>query len=239
MFIFSQLLQDFTCRYPEKEDFFFSNAVLLADKLIALGRNRENETSTEGVRLGIRNLLNLLAFDVPTESNQQSDLNVIISLHLLPFLMNSIPSHRRKGGKRKKSCSSVDIRTPSRAEIRDSFICHVPVESSITNLIQARKEELRSRAMTLQPFILSVGEKIVSPEKVFISFNDILYPAPDIATAVDVTFKIFHAAHLEYPHDCHDIWLFIQKGYYKISTKYDSMNQSVKGLLADLGLLVD
>lgn len=94
----------FTCRYPEKEDSFFSNAVLLADKVIALAKIREQETSTEVVRFGIRNLLSHLDPDLdnPAESCEQSDPKVIISLHLLPYLMNIIPSHRRKGTKQKK-----------------------------------------------------------------------------------------------------------------------------------------
>lgn len=57
-----------------------------------------------------------------------------------------------------------------------------------------------------------------------------------IIDSVDCCFKIIHSLNLQYPIECLPIWTFIQKGFYKIKTSWDTEYVSVNSLLSDLNI---
>lgn len=90
--------------------------------------------------------------------------------------------------------------------------------------------------MTFQPVVVYIGESATSIEKCYVVVEHTYYELPSLVAAVDVAFKIFQATAAEYPILAYDIWLFIQKGFYNVETRYDRISQSVKTFLVDLGL---
>jgi len=88
----------------------------------------------------------------------------------------------------------------------------------------------------LQPLIIIVGPSINEISNYFVIVNDTYYVLNSIVVAVDTCFKIFHALNLLYPVESLPVWSFIQKGFYKIKTAYDSEYVSVNSLLSDLDI---
>lgn len=133
--------------------------------------------------------------------------------------------------KNKKKCWR-----PSKQEARDSFITHVKAEVDLKQTITARKEKYVTLGLTFQPTIFIVGQSISNIKNYYVVVNNIFYVVNSIIEAVDVTFKIFHTLHCEYPTECCTVYSFLQKGLYKLSTKWDKEFTSVNALLADLDI---
>ncbi|KAF0706641.1 SAM domain-containing protein, partial [Aphis craccivora] len=58
-----------------------------------------------------------------------------------------------------------------------------------------------------------------------------------ILTALDCCFKIIHALNLQYPYESLPVWMFIQKGFYKMETLWDTEYVCVNSLLSDLSII--
>jgi len=137
--------------------------------------------------------------------------------------------------KRKKG---IPAWRPSKIESRDGFITHITSNSELIETITRRKQKYSQLGITLQPLIIIVGPSINEISKYFVLVNDTYYVLNSILTAVDTCFKIFHALNLLYPVESLPVWSFIQKGFYKIKTAYDSEYVSVNSLLSDLDINV-
>lgn len=97
-------------------------------------------------------------------------------------------------------------------------------------------EELLSKITTvIQPCLLVIGD-INNPKQIMVYFDGIKYVINTIIKAIDICFKIFHVFNIEYPIESSNFWLFIQKYYYKIKTKFDKsciqVNQTISQLNA-------
>lgn len=133
---------------------------------------------------------------------------------------------------------------PSRLETLQGFITHVKSTADLEATITLRKEKMASLGYSVQPYIVIIGPSIATIHTRYIVINnvkysstsDIRYESTSIIVAVDTCFKILFALNAEYPSESSNIWYFIQKGLYKLTTKYDKVYTSVNSLMTDLGI---
>lgn len=139
-----------------------------------------------------------------------------------------VPQMISKSGKRWK---------PSRVEVKDSLVTQVANVSGVQPAIEKRREKLGLLKRSLQPFVIAVGDSLTSSSTAFVSVDNILYEQSSVLNAIDITFKIIHALHAQYPEESRDVWMFIQKRFYDIHTAYDrKVNQNVKEMLTIFGM---
>lgn len=133
---------------------------------------------------------------------------------------------------------------PSKLESLQGFITHIKSPADLEATITLRKEKMASLGYTVQPYIIIIGTSIAEIHTRYIVINnvkysstsDIRYESTSIIHAVDSCFKILFALNAVYPAESSNIWYFIQKGLYKLSTRYDKVYTSVNSLLTDLGI---
>ena len=214
------LVIDFLYLYPEKEHFFVTNIVLLSDQIIGEAKKKRHESKVEDVQKGLNEILGLLdptKVDITNATNKS-----VIAVCLLPFIMNNTPSKKKtRKGKMYKF---------SREEKRDSFTTLVHSDDEIGTTI-IRRTEKYFKIGSLQPYIIAVGADWLNIEKAIVVVDNTQYKLGGLIEAVDVLFKIFHATNTCYPEEAYDVWLFIQKGMYGITTKCDDMRKPLRSLL--------
>lgn len=81
-----------------------------------------------------------------------------------------------------------------------------------------------------------VGLDIKNITSSYVIIDQNLYKVPSVLKAIDICFKVFHVLHVQYPLECEQIWLFLQKAIYKISTTWDKKIPIVDTFLAELML---
>ncbi|KAF0721282.1 Uncharacterized protein FWK35_00028828, partial [Aphis craccivora] len=91
----------------------------------------------------------------------------------------------------------------------------------------------RNENVPIQPFIIICGTTF-KPKEIIIFFDCIKYKMFSFISAIDICFKIFHIFNLEYPVESYIVWLFIQKYFYDINTKYDKACHTLGRILSDL-----
>jgi len=84
-----------------------------------------------------------------------------------------------------------------------------------------------------QAFIIVIGTPL-KPNQILVYFDSIKYKVFNITRAIDICFKLFNLFNLQYPLQSCAVWMFIQKFYYSISTKYDTPHQLVAQVLHSL-----
>lgn len=78
------------------------------------------------------------------------------------------------------------------------------------------------------PVILGSPEKV---EQCFTIFDTAVYEVDSPLKAVDLTFKMFHVLHMLYPPECEQIWTFLQRAVYNISTSRDKVHPKTSDLI--------
>jgi len=85
-----------------------------------------------------------------------------------------------------------------------------------------RRRQYEKLGLTVQPIIVADTVN----HQYYILFDDVQYRFTSILRAVDVSFKLHQVLHLKYNHEVVNTWTFIQKGIYKLATKYDKASPS-------------
>jgi len=98
--------------------------------------------------------------------------------------------------------------------------------------LENQREHLKALGLQQQPQLVVIGP-IENPRQYLIVIDNFHYDVPSPLKAVEVLFKIYQALHARYPPEADHLWLFIQKGIYDISTKYDKAYTSVTSRLAE------
>lgn len=84
--------------------------------------------------------------------------------------------------------------------------------------------------------VIVIGPSLTELETIYVRIDDNLYRIESCLKALDVCFKSFHALHAEYAAEAEQIWYFIQKAFYNLTTKWDKSFIGVNSLLSDLKL---
>ncbi|KAF5286258.1 hypothetical protein FQR65_LT12742 [Abscondita terminalis] len=158
---------------------------------------------------------------------EATDVSIGLLL-LLPYIL-AAPTGRKVGGK---------LWRPSRVEVRDAFITHVPSDAEIIPTIEGRKNKYTSLGRTFQPLIIIVGSDLTTIVKSIVVVDNTFYTLPTPLQAVDAAFKIFHSTGACYPEEATDVWLLIQRAFYQFHTNFDRLSQSLKHVLTDLGIVI-
>lgn len=149
---------------------------------------------------------------------------------LIPYLLSTPPASKRPGRPAYK---------PSRSEIREGFVTLVATDLDIVPTVQARHDRYAELGLTYQPFVVCVGTSILDVRRSCVVVNDTFYNLNGGIEGVDAAFKIFCVTGTSYPVVVRDVWLFVQRFFYGISTKFDRVTQSIRHLAADLNLDCD
>lgn len=189
-----------------------------ANDIFNLARKKVAASKDKDFKKTISNLLDQLNDDLNTGNS--------LALILLPYLLKN-PVVIDTGNKKLK---------PSKDEILESFIAHVPNPADAETFRLKRIEDYAKVSRSIQPYVMYTGESFVNPIQVFAVVDDVMYHQSTICDAVQLLFEIFHVTYCSYPPEAYDIWLFIQRGFYKIHDKsHDRPNSNSKTLLTDLG----
>lgn len=191
--------------------------------ICSYARNKLATLKTAGaVKDGITACLDYLNTDLENSEDPTTNKHSIVALLLLPYLI-AHPTVKNKTTSTKYS----------RIDVVNDFILKVVSDSEI--LVQ--REQSRQSSLRIQPHIVYCGGTPLNPDKVFILVDQVCYEQPNIVTAVDTLFKIFMTTNCLYPQSCHDVWMLIQTGFFRIETKYDvPKNQTLSKLLRLFGL---
>lgn len=111
-----------------------------------------------------------------------------------------------------------------------SFVVEVNTVSDISKEIERMKALCIERKWKLQPIIFYINTET---PKFAVCFDDIYYQFETFVVALDICFKLFFVFNFEYPVQCFKVWSFIQKYFYKITTKTDKLSPDVINLISD------
>lgn len=115
------------------------------------------------------------------------------------------------------------------SDSQQSYVLIAQTAAELEALLNSKKVN----GSNIQPCLLIVGT-ISEPSQIMVYFDNIRYKVFSIVRAIDICFKIFHVFNLEYPIQSLNVWLFIQKFYFNIFSKYDKPCPLVNQILSEL-----
>ncbi|XP_061728281.1 uncharacterized protein LOC133533331 [Cydia pomonella] len=210
------LQKDFEHLYTGKYTDIIETFPTLKPKIFEFAKTRKNSSKDKNLEL-------LLSLEQGSE-----DTSNIACFLLIPSLL-AVTSVRLRN-------TSKKIWRPSKAESTAGFILHVRCDSEIRNAVKTKQNKFQELGLTVQPFIIIVGESLEKIKTYFIVINEIYYTVSSILTAVSLCFKITWVVNAQYPVECHSTWMFIQAAFFKFRTKFDSNSTSALTLLGELGI---
>ncbi|XP_029346278.1 uncharacterized protein LOC115034241 isoform X2 [Acyrthosiphon pisum] len=168
-----------------------------------------------------KKLLQNLNDNITTISENEKHAVMFYLLHTI-FVPTSKKITRDDNGK--KNLVKYSIK-----DSQDSFMIFKSSIAEIEEYITKRCNE----NTPIQPFILICGTPS-KPKEIIVFFDCIKFKLFSISSAIDVCFKIVHIFNLEYPPQSSIVWLFIQKYFYVLNTKYDKACHTLGQILSDL-----
>ncbi|VEN37029.1 unnamed protein product, partial [Callosobruchus maculatus] len=185
------LVHDFDEKYPHVKDISIHKVwQKISSALIDFAKSKNLQS---------RDLLNETDF---------ADKN-LLSLRLLPWFFK--PSVYRS--KPMKKCTKL-----SRQEMTEKFVPIVSTTEELEARIKSRQEHLKFFDLSVQPFMIALGEPSNIRSYVVVLNNDIRYQFHDCLSALEVTFKINYALDLPSPAEIRDVWQAIDQLVYKVNS---------------------
>lgn len=101
-----------------------------------------------------------------------------------------------------------------------------------------KKEKALRKGLSIQPYMIFVndGNNDLEVSSYYVLINSNYIKLESCLKAIDVCFKCFFAFHLNFPIECEVLWIFIQKYFYDITTKFDNNFQQVNSIMHDLNI---
>ncbi|GBP79845.1 hypothetical protein EVAR_89284_1 [Eumeta japonica] len=132
------LCEDFSVKFPGKEEILTSSLILKRDQIIHIAREKLKNTRDNDLKESILRYLDSITDDKPDSKSE-------VALLLLPYILPILPS-RKKG-------NHIHWK-PSRSELRDGFITHVSSSAEVKPTIEQRQIKLSRLGRTFQPIII-------------------------------------------------------------------------------------
>ncbi|CAH0553157.1 unnamed protein product [Brassicogethes aeneus] len=148
------------------------------------------------------------------EEDISEDSIIAVQLHSLPYLIPPKGRITTKKGKGKVWKFSIQ-------EAVDSIIIHAKNAADIERLVSQQKAKAITNDLTVQPYVLVVGQSLKSLEAYYVVVDKIRYEVHSMLSALDTCFKIFFVFNARYPPQAEHIWHIIQCCVFKIKTPYD------------------
>nr|CAH7727057.1 unnamed protein product [Callosobruchus chinensis] len=184
------LVQDFDEKYPHVKD-------------ISIHKSWQK---ISGALIDFAKSKNIQSRDLLYETDY-ADRN-LFSLRLLPWFFK--PAVYRS--KPMKKCFKL-----SRQEMTEKFLPIVSTTEELEARIRTRQEDLKFFDLSVQPFMIALGEPSNIRSYVVVVNNDVRYQFYDCLSALEVTLKIMFALDLPSPAEIRDVWQAIDQLVYKVN----------------------
>ncbi|XP_071578556.1 uncharacterized protein [Temnothorax nylanderi] len=171
--------------------------------------------------------------DIDNLDDNLDDSKLAITIQLLSYM---IPPKQK--AKQKRIATRKTYNKASIAMSRDSMIKYVTTSADITKIRQEAIDEAKETQTSVQPYIIVVGS-ISNVSNTYVTIDEVLYSTDSMLEALDVCFKAFHVLQINYPDASKHLWMLIQKGLYKLSTKWDISFSNTEHILKKLTTLTD
>lgn len=109
---------------------------------------------------------------------------------------------------------------------------NLQIPGDINKVVDEKYEAASQNGITVQPFMLIVGE-IENPSYCVV-IDKHIYALQSALKALDVCFKVFFSLNASYPEECRPIWMHIQKYIFNIHTRDDKYFIGVESVHAML-----
>eukprot|EP00102_Acyrthosiphon_pisum_P025662 XP_016662872.1 PREDICTED: uncharacterized protein LOC100568647 isoform X2 [Acyrthosiphon pisum] len=204
---------DFNILYPDCPDLKCSLDVKFQKVIKLLNEQTKDPAS--------KKLLQNLNDNITTIGENEKHAVLFYLLHTI-FVPTTKKITRDDNGK--KNLIKYSIK-----DSQDSFMIFKTSIAEIEEYIMKR----RSENTPIQPIILICGTPN-KPKEIIVLFDCIQFKLFSISSAIGVCFKMFHTFNLDYPLQSSIVWLFIQKYFYLLNTKYDKAYHTLGQILSDL-----
>lgn len=118
-----------------------------------------------------------------------------------------------------------------KVSIKDSqfgFLLELNTLNDLELQIENRKKKYLEWNVKVQPFIFIIEKKC------YVYVDDYYYKCTTLLSAIDLCFKLINCFNLEYSKDCGQVWEFIQKFFYGITTEFDNNFSQVTNFISVL-----
>lgn len=161
--------------------------------------------------------------------DEKPETTEIAALVLLVFIINLPPNRSR--------CAKKVYR-PTRKEVLDSFLFLISDEHNILTVIQENKERHQKLGIPLQPYVICLGESLISAQKGFVVVDSFFYSPGSVLQCIDVCFKKKISCNAKYPLFSEYVWLAIQKLIYKIDIPDQHIPASVLEFIMSMNFTI-
>lgn len=98
---------------------------------------------------------------------------------------------------------------------------------------------MRRMNLTVQPYIITVGDEFKSVEEVYIRVDEYQYKVASVLKAVELIGKIYLTFDVSYPLECEHLWYLIQWYLCNIRTRFDNQIPFICSIVNRLNKLQD
>lgn len=156
---------------------------------------------------------------------------------MLTSVLKPTGRYKHSKGKNEDNRENKCSRKYTILDSQESFVLKITTLSDYQRHIDAIIDKYFHDKKTIQPFIVVEGIELNNIKSFAVYFNKILYTANSFLHSIDICFKIFHTLNLQYPAASEFPWLFIQKYFFDIETKYDKKSSNLTEMLNSLNNL--
>lgn len=85
-----------------------------------------------------------------------------------------------------------------------------------------------------EPFLICMGKNKFDVNKVLVYFDGVFFKCNTFLHALEICFKIYSLFNIMYPKASTNVWLFIQKYFYKMTFPNQKINPNIFRLISKL-----
>lgn len=119
-------------------------------------------------------------------------------------------------------------------EARDCLIIHIKSINLFEPTLTEIKERFYKKKLTLQPFLIVVGNTLSTLDEFYMYIDNVKYKFPTFLSSLSTCFKTFHVFNVEYPEFCTGVWIFIQRYFFNFTNENEKPFSHVSGLISYL-----
>ena len=111
-------------------------------------------------------------------------------------------------------------------------------EAEVDSILEKKREDLKRSGRMLHPTPVGVGS-VMGVTAAYVAVDDVKYEVSSLLNAIDLSYKIYYAAHCDFPESCHSLWLFIQKALFDIHYPNDRATPSLHALVGEARRVIE
>lgn len=118
------------------------------------------------------------------------------------------------------------------------FIFSLQTGADIEEVHRQKIDRLYEMGLTVQPYIIGVGNDLTDVRNFYIMVDKIRYRFDSPLKALDICFKIFMTWYVNYPVESQQVWLFIQYAIYQLKTDRDIIKPHVNKIMQRINIKI-